>query len=68
MPDLAAVVDDAVAHADDGTRFLHVMVFEDGETERRHRGSERVRRPTDRLFPDTVEQPRSTDFSDVAST
>jgi quinol monooxygenase YgiN len=55
------------ARADDETRFLHVMVFEDEEAERRHRGSDRVRRFTDRLYLDTLERPRFTDFTEVAS-
>jgi hypothetical protein len=36
--------------------------------ERRHRGSDWVRRFTDRLYPDTVEPPRFIDFTEVAST
>lgn len=58
----------SLREAGEGLRFLHVMVFEDEEAERRHRSSGWVRRFTDLLYPETEVPPRFVDFDLVATT
>jgi len=42
--------------------YLHVMIFEDEEAERFHRGTDWVRRFVEVLYPETEDGVRFTDF------
>ena len=51
--------------ADDGTRFVHVMTFEDAEGENFHKGTEHNRIFIEALYPLCTEMPKAIIYNEI---
>jgi quinol monooxygenase YgiN len=58
----------SLQQADDPTKFMNFMIFQDEAAEERHRTSEGVRRFTDVLYPELVDGVQFTAYTILAST